>query len=95
MSFTRVNEGILSTYRVNLKKMNKVFYVVAIILTIIGLLFGIEAAIKWTIYLGMPLIIFAGSAGVAFVTKRLEAIIIGAVIAALWPVLFEALKSAF
>jgi hypothetical protein len=61
---------------------------------LIGVFFGTEAQIEWTMYLGLPLVIFAGSAGVTFITSRFEAIICGAVIAALWPVLLEAIKAA-
>ena len=52
---------------------------------------GPEVKIEWTTYLGMPLIILMGAAGATFVTKRFEAIIVGMVICALWPVLIELL----
>jgi fucose permease len=41
--------------------------------------------IEWTTYFGMPLIILTGAAGTAFITRRFEAIICGAVLSALWP----------
>ena len=74
--------------------MKKIFGFVALALVAIGLVFGRETQIEWTMYLGMPLIIVFGSVGIAFVTKRLEAIIGGVVIAALWPVVFESFKTA-
>ena len=74
--------------------MIKLFGILALALVVIGLVFGRETQIEWTMYLGMPLIIVFGSAGVSFVTKRLEAIIVGMVIAALWPVLFESFQTA-
>lgn len=73
--------------------MKKIFSIFALALVVIGLVFGRETQIEWTMYLGMPLIIVFGSAGVSFVTKRLEAIIGGMVIAALWPVLFESFQT--
>ena len=45
--------------------------------------------IEWTTYFGMPLIILTGSAGMAFITKRLEAIICGIMLSALWPVVLD------
>ncbi len=74
--------------------MKKIFSIFALVLVVIGLVFGRETQIEWTMYLGMPLIIVFGSAGVAFFTKRLEAIIGGVMIAALWPVVFESFKTA-
>jgi hypothetical protein len=69
--------------------MDKVFGIIILVTMVIGLLFGIAAQIEWTIYLSLPLvIIFGGSAVVTFITKRIEAIICGAVIFALWPALF-------
>jgi len=53
---------------------------------------GPEVKIEWTTYLGMPLAILAGSAGIAFISKRFEAIIGGLVISVLWPVLIETVK---
>lgn len=66
--------------------------ILTLVVIIIGIFFGPAAQIEWTIYLGLPLVIFAGSVGVAFITRRLEAIILGMVIWALWPVLIEAVK---
>ena len=74
--------------------MKKIFSIFALVLVVIGLVFGRETQIEWTMYLGMPLIIVFGSAGIYFVTKRLEAIIGGMMIAALWPVLFESFRTA-
>ena len=42
-----------------------------------------EIKIQWTMFLGLPLVIFIGSAGITFITKRIEAIITGAVISAI------------
>jgi hypothetical protein len=53
----------------------------------------ISTQITWTTYLGIPLIILTGSAGVAFVTKRFEAILLGALLSILWPVLFGIVRS--
>ena len=49
--------------------------------------------IEWTTYLSMPLIILAGSAGIAFVAKRFEAIIGGVILSALWPILYDLVLS--
>ncbi len=69
--------------------MIKVFVIVTLVTIVIGLLFGLAAQIEWTVYLSLPLvIIFGGSAVVAFITKRIEAIVCGAVIVALWTALF-------
>jgi hypothetical protein len=65
-----------------------------LVVILIGALFGLAAQIEWTAYIGVFLVIIAGSAGVAFIIRRFEAIILGAVIAALWPVLLEAIKAA-
>lgn len=61
--------------------------ILTLIVIIIGVFSGPEAQIEWTMYFGMPLIIFGGSVGLTFITGRLEAIIAGMVIGALWPVL--------
>ena len=53
-----------------------------------GPLFALETKMEWTTYLGIALVILTGSAGVAVVSKRFEAIIGGAIIGALWPVFF-------
>lgn len=42
-----------------------------------------EIKIEWATYLGMPLVILLGSAGVAFIARRFEAIIVGMVISIL------------
>ncbi len=65
-----------------------------IILIICALPFiGPEVKIEWTTYLGVPLVILIGSAGVAFISKRFEAIIVGMVISVLWPTVIELIKS--
>jgi hypothetical protein len=76
------------------KMMAKVIGICTLIVILIGVFFGTEAQIEWTMYLDLPLVILAGSAGVAFITSRFEAIICGAVIAALWPALLEAIEAA-
>ena len=52
-----------------------------------------DIKITWTMYLGMPLIILMGSAGAAIVTRKIEAIIAGMIISALWPALIELIKA--
>lgn len=54
---------------------------------------GAYVKIEWTTYLGIPLIILMGSAGVAFISRRFEAIIGGMVVSALWLVLIELMKA--
>ena len=54
---------------------------------------GPEVKIEWTTYLGFPLVILMGSAGVAFISKRFEAIIAGMILGALWPVIIELIKA--
>ncbi|MBA7577410.1 hypothetical protein ES708_19262 [subsurface metagenome] len=56
-------------------------------------LIGPESKIELATYLGIPLVILMGSAGIAFISKRFEAIIGGIIISALWPVLLEAVKA--
>lgn len=75
--------------------MKKIVGVIMIVIIIIGLLpfLDIASKIQWTFYLGIPLIILIGSAGVAFITKRIEAIIGGIIIAALFPVILEVINS--
>ena len=53
-----------------------------------------DIKITWTMYLGMPLIILMGAAGTAYVTRKIEAIIAGVILAALWPAFTELLKAA-
>jgi hypothetical protein len=74
--------------------MKKAFFIVALILTIIGLIAGYEAEIQWTVYLGFPLVIFFGSVAITFITRRIEAIMVGVILAAIWPFFWEALKTA-
>ena len=66
-----------------------------ILLLLISRLPLIEPGIKiqWIMYLGIPLMIVMGSAGITIVTKRIEAVIGGVVMSALWPVLFDVIKS--
>lgn len=65
------------------------------IMVLVGSLPFLDIASKmtWTTYLGIPLVILTGSAGVAFVTKRFEAIIGGAILIVLLPVMFEIVRS--
>lgn len=49
--------------------------------------------IQWIMYFGIPLMIIMGSAGATIVTKRIEAVIGGIMIGALWPVLLDVIKS--
>lgn len=65
------------------KIMGKVIGILTLIIILIGVFFGTEAQIEWTVYFGVFLVIFAGSVGGAFITKRFEAIIGGMVISAL------------
>lgn len=55
--------------------------------------FDAATKIEWTTYLGIPLIIFYGSAAITFVTKRFEAIITGLILSAMWPVIIEIIRS--
>jgi hypothetical protein len=69
--------------------MGKFLGVLTLIVIIIGFLFGPEAQIEWAVYFSIPLmIIFGTSVGVAFVTRRFEAIICGVLIGAAWPIVF-------
>jgi uncharacterized MnhB-related membrane protein len=76
--------------------MKKIIIIITGIIVLVGSLpfLDIASKITWTTYLGIPLIILTGSAGVALITRRFEAIIGGAVVSALWPVLFEIMRSA-
>jgi len=71
--------------------MGKVAGILALAIMIISMIFFIapEVRIVWITYLGIPLVILTGSVGVAFITKRFEAIICGMVISALLLVLFQ------
>lgn len=75
-------------------KIGVIVGILTLILMIIGIFFGIEAQIELTVYFGIFLVIFAGSVGVTFITRRFEAMICGLIIGALWPVLLEAIKAA-
>lgn len=72
----------------------KLVGILTLLIISIGVLFFLEpeVQIEWTTYLGIPLVILAGSAGVAFISKRFEAIIGGMIISALWPALIEVIK---
>ena len=65
-------------------------------LVIIGSMAFIDPATKiaWTIFVAVPLIILTGSAGVVIITKRFEAIIGGAIIAALLPAFGDIITTA-
>ena len=69
--------------------------IIVIVIMLVGTMPFLDAALKieWTTYLGIPLIIFTGSAGTAFVTKRFEAIIGGVILSALWPIIYEMVLS--
>ena len=71
--------------------MKGVITVIVGIIMLIGMMPFLDPAtkIEWTTYFGMPLIILTGSAGTAFITKRFEAIICGAVLIALWPAILD------
>lgn len=74
--------------------MGKIISIFTLIVILIGVFFGLSAQIEWTVYFGIFLVIFAGSVGVTFITRRFEAMIFGLIIGALWPVLLEAIKAA-
>lgn len=65
--------------------MKAIIGILVVVLMLICMMPFLDTAskIEWTTYLGIPLIILAGSAGTAFVTKRFEAIVGGAVLATL------------
>ena len=69
--------------------MKAIIGIIVLAILLVGMMPFLNTAskIEWTTYLGIPLIIFTGSAGTAFVTKRFEAIIGGAVLSALWLVI--------
>ena len=75
--------------------MKKIFGIVTLILVVIGLVFGREAQIEWTVYLGLILVVMTGAVGVTFITKRFEAIIGGIIISALLPVILPLLAESF
>lgn len=74
----------------------KIFGVLVVVLFIIGLFLSFEQELELILYLGIFLAIIFGSAGVAFVTKRIEALvgglIIGTIFAAFGPTILETLK---
>ncbi len=76
----------------------KIFGVLVVVLFIIGLFLPFGQELELTLYLGIFLAILFGSAGVAFVTKRIETLvgglIIGAIFAAFGPTILENLKEA-
>lgn len=69
--------------------------IIVIVIMLVGMSPFLSAAskIEWTTYLGIPLIIFTGSAGTALITKRFETIIGGVIISALWPIIYEMVLS--
>lgn len=67
--------------------------VVALVLVSVIPFLDIAVKIGWTTYLGIPLIILTGSAGVAFVTKRFEAIIGGVLLSVVWPAVYAIVLS--
>ena len=71
--------------------MKRIITVIVGAIMLIGMMPFLDPAtkIEWTTYLGMPLIILTGSAGVAFITKRFEAIICGIVLSALLPAILN------
>jgi hypothetical protein len=70
--------------------MKAIIGIIVLAILLVGMMPFLNTAskIEWTTYLGIPLIIFTGSAGTAFVTKRFEAIIGGAVLSVLWPIIY-------
>jgi len=66
--------------------MGKVAGILALVIMIISMIFFIrpEVRIELITYLGIPLVILTGSAGVAFIARRFEVIIGGMVVSALW-----------
>lgn len=71
-----------------------IFPILALIITLIGIVFSLETQIEWTLYIGIGVVIIFGSAGFAFLVHRLEAIFGGLILAAFWPVLWEAFQTA-
>jgi hypothetical protein len=71
--------------------MKKLIITIGFILTVIGLIAGVEAEIEWTVYLSIPLAIIFGAAGMAFFQRRIEAIIGGMIIGALLPTILAQL----
>lgn len=71
--------------------MKRVIVAIGGVIMLIGMMpfLGSSTKIEWTTYLGMPLILLTGSAGITFITKRFEAIICGVVLSALWPVILD------
>jgi hypothetical protein len=83
-------DSLKTEVKVDLGRILGIFILLILIVGIIP--FTPETKIGWTVYLGMPLIIFLGSAGIAFICKRIEAIICGMVMATLWPVFIEIIQ---
>jgi len=69
--------------------------IIVIVIMLVSMMPFLDTAskIEWTTYLGIPLIIFIGSAGIAFVTKQFEAIVGGVIFSALWPIIYEMVLS--
>lgn len=75
-----------------MKAIAGIIVVALMVISVIPFL-DIAVRIQWTTYLGIPLIILTGSAGVAFVTKRFEAIIGGALLSVVWPAVYAIVLS--
>lgn len=71
--------------------MKTVIGIIVTMIVLVGMMPFLDTSLKieWTTYLGIPLIVFTGSAGTAFVTKRFEIIIGGVILSALWPIMFD------
>jgi len=71
--------------------MKSVIGIVVTLIILVGMMPFLDAVskIEWTTYLGIPLVILAGSAGTAFMARRFEIIIGGVILSALWPVIFD------
>lgn len=76
--------------------MKAIIIILVIVITLVSMIpfLDIAAKIEWITYLGILLIMFTGSAGIAFVTRRFEAIIGGVILSALWPIMHEIARSA-
>ena len=88
-------EIILIQKEVKCKMVKVLVGVISAAIIVIGMMsfLDIGTQITWTTYLGIPLVILIGSAGVAFITRRFEAIIAGVILSILLPVLIDTVKS--
>jgi len=75
--------------------MKRIIAILMLAMVIIGAVPFVEAGTKivLTTYMGIPLVILTGSVGMAFLSKRFEAIITGIILSALWPVIAQLLHS--